>query len=295
MIASNYVQRFLLEELDIRGAVVRLDDVWRQLQSGRDYTPELANLLGQMSAVATVVAGNLKQVGRLTIQIQGHGPVGLLVVDCSESLNIRAMARADAETTGLSGLHTLVGDGRLQLALDAPTMREPYISMVPLEGDSIAEVFEHYLTQSEQQAAGLWLACDQNTAAALFLQKMPGSDTRDADGWSRVRHLAQTVKEAELLTLSPAELLGRLFAEETVRVFEPRPVTHYWPRDREKVMNMLRGLGEDEIRRMLAEHGEIVVRDDLSNHDYRFDISDINTLFMPDDDAPVPPSTPTIH
>jgi len=295
MITSSYVQRFLLEDLDIRGAVVRLDDVWLQLQTGRDYAPELANLLGQMSAVATVVAGNLKQAGRLTIQIQGHGPVGLLVVDCSESLNIRAMARADAETTGLSGLHALVGDGRLQLALDAPTMREPYTSMVPLEGDSIAEVFEHYLTQSEQQAAGLWLACDQNTAAALFLQKMPGADERDVDGWSRVRHLAQTVKDAELLTLTPAELLGRLFAEETVRVFEPRPVTHYWPRDRDKVMNMLRSLGQDEIRRMLAEHGEVIVRDDLSNHDYRFDIGDIETLFAPDDDAPAPPPLPTIH
>lgn len=291
MTTTSYVQRFLLEELDIRGAVVRLDDVWQQLQSGRDYAPELANLLGQMSAVATVVAGNLKQAGRLTIQIQGQGPVGLLVVDCSESLNIRAMARADAQTAGLSGLHALVGDGRLQLALDAPTMREPYISMVPLQGDSIAEVFEHYLTQSEQQAAGVWLACGENAAAALFLQKMPGADVRDVDGWSRVRHLAQTVKEAELLTLSPADLLGRLFAQESVRLFAPHPVTHYWPRDQEKVMNMLRGLGEDEVRRMLMEHGEIIVRDDLSNHDYRFDISDIDSLFGPDGDAP----GPTLH
>lgn len=295
MMTSSYVQRFVLEDLDIRGAVVRLDDVWQQLQSGRDYAPELANLLGQMSAVATVVAGNLKQAGRLTIQIQGHGPVSLLVVDCSESLNIRGMARADADTAGLSGLQALVGNGRLQLALDAPNMREPYTSMVPLEGDSIAEVFEHYLTQSEQQAAGLWLACDHNTAAALFLQKLPGADARDADGWSRARQLAQTVRDAELLTLTPAEVLGRLFAEETVRLFDPRPVTHFWPRDRDKVMNMLRSLGREEITQMLAEHGEIVVRDDLSNHDYRFDSSDIDALFAPDDDAPAAPPPPTLH
>lgn len=148
-----------------------------------------------------------------------------------------------------------------------------------LEGDSIGEVFEHYLAQSEQQPAGLWLARNAGAAVALFVQKPPGADTKDLDGWSRVQQLAHTVRDDELLGLDAAEILRRLFAEENVRLFDARPITHDWPADPEKVAGMLRALGEDEVRTILAEHGEIVVHDDLSNHTYRFDAADVDALF----------------
>ncbi len=291
---DSYLQRFLLEDLDIRGAVVRLGKVWEALQSGRGYPPAVATLVGEMCAVGAVIAGNLKQPGRLTFQIQGHGPVGLLVVDCTEALNMRAMARADRALSGAEDFMALVGDGRLQLALDAPTMREPYRSLVPLEGASIAEIFEHYLTQSEQQPAGLWLQSAPTAAAALFLQALPGAEERDPDGWRRVHQLARTVRAHELLELAPPELLGRLFAEEQVRLFDSRPITHDWPPDRDKVVGMLRGLGEAEVRNIFAKHGEVLIRDDLSNHDYRFDRDEIDRIFGSPDDHGMP-DPPTIH
>ncbi|WP_341647332.1 Hsp33 family molecular chaperone HslO [Thauera humireducens] len=277
---ASYVQRFLLEDLDIRGAVVRLTDVWQAMQHGRAYPEAVARLLGEMSAVSAVIAGNLKQPGRLTFQVSGHGPVSLLVIDCSEALNLRGYAKAEGVLTGDS-LGDLVGDGRLQLSLDVEGMDQPYQSLVPLEGDSIAACFEHYLEQSEQQPAGLWLAATEHAAAALFVQKLPGADARDLDGWSRVQQLANTVRNDELLGLEPQEILRRLFAEENVRLFEPRAVTHDWPADPEKVATMLRSLGEDEVRAILAEHGEIVVHDDMSNHTYRFDAADVDALFQP--------------
>lgn len=277
---ASYVQRFLLEDLDIRGAVVRLTDVWQAMQQGRAYPEAVARLLGEMSAVSAVIAGNLKQPGRLTFQVSGHGPVSLLVIDCSEALNLRGYAKAEGVLTGDS-LGDLVGDGRLQLSLDVEGMDQPYQSLVPLEGDSIAACFEHYLEQSEQQPAGLWLAATEHAAAALFVQKLPGADARDLDGWSRVQQLANTVRNDELLGLEPQEILRRLFAEENVRLFEPRAVTHDWPADPEKVATMLRSLGEDEVRAILAEHGEIVVHDDMSNHTYRFDAADVDALFQP--------------
>ncbi|ENO86920.1 Hsp33 family molecular chaperone HslO [Thauera linaloolentis] len=275
---SSYVQRFLLEDLDIRGAVVRLTDVWQALQAGRDYPPAVARLLGQMSAVSAVIAGNLKQPGRLTFQVSGHGPVSLLVVDCAETLNLRGYAKSEGAPAG-GTLAELVGDGRLQLSLDIPGLDQPYQSLVPLEGESIAAVFEHYLAQSEQQPAGLWLACGADAAVALFVQKLPGADLKDLDGWSRVQQLAATVRDDELLGLDAAEILRRLFAEENVRLFEARAVTHDWPADPEKVAAMLLGLGEEALRELLAEHGEIVVHDDLSNHSYRFDAADVDALF----------------
>lgn len=280
VLPGSYVQRFLLEDLDIRGAVVRLTDVWQALQAGREYAPGVARLLGEMSAVATVIAGNLKQAGRLTFQISGHGPLNLLVIDCAETLNLRGYAKAEGAPSG-DTLRALVGDGRLQLTLDVPGLDQPYQSLVPLEGGSIAEVFEHYLAQSEQQPAALWLACSADAAVALFLQKLPGADQKDADGWSRAHQLANTVRDDELLGLEASAVLRRLFAEESVRVFEARRVSHDWPAEPEKVAGMLQSLGEDEVRAILAEHGEIVVHDELSNHHYRFDAADVDALFTP--------------
>ena len=262
--STSWVRRFLFEGLDIRGALVRLDDVWQALQAGRDYPPEVALVLGQMCAVSTIIAGNLKQPGRLTFQIHGDGPLHLLVVDCPESLNLRAMAKVDGPIQG-EALTQLVGAGRMQLSLEMPSMREPYRSLVPLEGDSVAEVFEHYLTQSEQQPAALWLACDGEAACGLFLQKLPGADAR---------------------------LLVRLFNEEDVRLFAPREVSHDWPRDPQKVEDMLRSLGRDELDDILDEHGEVVVHDDLGNHTYRFEPDDIDALFDDDGDDDAPP---TLH
>lgn len=275
---GSYVQRFLLEELDIRGAVVRLDEVWQAMMRARDYAPAVASLLGQASAVAAVIAGNLKQAGRLTIQLQGHGPVSLLVVDCTEELNLRGYAKGEAGIAS-GALPDLLGDGRLLLTLDVPGLAQPFQSQVPVEGASIAAVFEHYLAQSEQAPARLWLAADGRCAAGLFLQKLPDADERDPDGWNRAVGLADTLREDELLGLPAEEILTRLFHEETVRVFEPRLVTHHWPMDWDKIRAMLRGLGQAEVEAILREHGEVAVHDDLSNHSYRFSAADIAELF----------------
>lgn len=281
---SDIVQRFLFDDLDIRGAAIRLTDTWRRIQGSRSYPPRVSELLGEMCAISAIISANLKQAGRLTFQLSGHGDVSMLVIDCTQDLNIRGYARSEASVPVSAPLGDLLGDGRLMMTLDIEGTRQPYQSYVPVEGDSVAKVFEHYLELSEQQPAALFLAADENSAAGLFLQKLPGADIKDEDGWARVMQLAATVKREELLALEPEQLLNRLFHEETVRVFTPRPVRHDFPPDPEKIRDVLRSLGRAEILRIIEEHGELVVRDDLSNHDYRFSTEEALALF--DTDGP---------
>lgn len=285
----NSVQRFLFDDLDIRGAVVRLDSVWLQLLAGRNYPAPVIDLLGQMSATTLLLADNLKQPGRLTIQLRGNGPVSLLVIDCNEALNLRCMAQ-HAEKIGTASAIELLGHGQLLLSLDLPTMREPYQSMVPLDGQNIAEVFEHYLKQSEQLASRIFLAASPTGAAGFFLQKMPSTDERDPDGWARIEALAATVRPEELLGLTTGSLLTRLFHEETVRVFPAREVTNDCPKDWEKIRKMLLALGREEVYNAIKDRGAIVIRDDLSNHEYRFDKAAIDELF-----SRTPNTPPTVH
>lgn len=275
---TDSVSRFLLEDLDIRGAIVHLDAAWLGMQAGREYAPAARDLLGQMAAVTALIGSNLKTPGRLSFQVQGHGALRLLVVDCDEQLRLRGLAKAPADLAP-APVPELLGDGQLVLTLQSNTaLDRPYQSFVPLEGNTVAEIFEHYLETSEQAPSRLWLSADEHHACGLFLQKLPDADKRDEDGWNRVQLLADTVKPWEL-ALPPEELLGRLFPEETVRLFEALPASYYCPRDEEKVLGMLQSLGKEELTSLLAEKGEIVIVDDICNHTYRYGPEVMEQLF----------------
>lgn len=277
------VQPFLFEHLDIRGALVSLDRTWSDLAAERGYPVEVARILGEMSAVTTLIAANLKQPGRMTFQLRGNGAINLLVLDCDEQLRLRGMARWNqSDLVPDATLPELLGDGQLLLSLDAAGMRQPYQSFVPMQGESVAAIFEHYLTLSEQQPTRLVLAANQKRAVGLLLQKLPDADRKDADGWNRIGHLIGTLDADEQLALPPLELLRRLFPEEEIRVFAARGVSHHCPEDWEKIHAMLRSLGREECEAILREKGEIHVRDDICNRDYRIEAADLDAMF----DAP---------
>ncbi len=281
-IPPNRVRSFFFEQLDIRGAWVQLGPAWREMTAGRDYDEPVKVLLGQLAAVTTLISSNLKQPGRLTFQLRGDGAVSLLVMDCDEQLRLRGMARASPQMAEDS-LSAVLGEGSLTLTLDQAGMRQPYQSHVPLVGDTLAEAFEHYLAQSEQAPTRLWLAASQEKAAGLFLRALPGATLRDADGWNRIQVLADTAKADELLELDSIKLMERLFAEEDVRVYDPRPVTYYCPYDIDKIRAMLRSVGRVECEAIIADQGEIRVHDDICDHEYVFDAAAVSALFSVDD------------
>jgi molecular chaperone Hsp33 len=118
-----------------------------------------------MLTVTTLIASNLKHPGRMTFQLRGEGPIRLLVLDCDQQLRLRGMARSQ-EAVAEAPVPVLLGDGQLGMTLDAPGLRQPYQSLVPLDGDSIAAIFEHYLEHSEQLPARLFLAAAPEASAA---------------------------------------------------------------------------------------------------------------------------------
>jgi len=277
------VHRFLLEDLDIRGALVQLGPSWSAMTARRGYAAPVRDLLGELAAVTALIGSNLKSPGRIGFQMSGHGPVSMLVMDCNDSLQLRGMARSslsDEAPAHVAGVRELLGDGQLVLTLQPRAAETPYQSVVPLAGDSVAAVFEHYLEQSEQTPARLWLAADAESACGLFLQKLPNADVLDPDGWDRIGALAATLRDDEL-RLAPAALLGRLFHEENVRLYPPRPAAWHCPRDVEKVRNMLLSLGREELESMLAEAEIIAVEDEICGHEYRFGPEILDDLFPP--------------
>ena len=284
---TDYAQRFLFEHLDIRGRLVCLTGAWRRMIEGRGYPQPIVELLGHATAVTAILGANRKQAagnsGRVTLQVQGSGPVRLLVADCAAGMKIRGMAQHVPEAMAATGVGTLVGAGKLAVTLEDGASGQIYQSIVPLEGKSLAAIFESYLAQSEQLTSFLRLHAssegDHAAVCGLLLEKLPGADARDPDGWNRVTHLAATLALGETVNAQPYELLVKLFPEELLRVFRLDPVEYHCPFDVQNVERVLRGLGRDELESILAEQGQVVIRNEMCNHEYRFDRATVETLF----------------
>jgi molecular chaperone Hsp33 len=278
-VQTDYVQRFLFEELDIRGRLVCLTGSWQRMLDGRGYPDDVTALLGHTTALNVLLGANQKGAGRVTMQVQGSGPVKLLVADCTADLKIRGMASYELQKQISGSQRQLLGDGRLAVTLEDVKSGSVYQSLVPLQGETLEQIFEHYLAQSEQVQAFLRLYADGGALCGLLLEKLPGADSRDPDGWDRVKHLASTLTLDETRDAQPYDLLTRVFPEELMRVFRLYAVQYHCPYDEQKVKDMLRGLGRTEVEAILAEQGAIVIRNEMCNHEYRFDRAAVETLF----------------
>jgi len=277
--SSDSLHRFLFEHAPLRGEIVRLDNVWQSVIERHNYPIVLRDLMGELCAAAVLLAATLKLKGAMVLQIHGKGAVKLLVVECSGDLELRATAKWEGDLSH-GTLQELVGDGRFVITLDPKDGNQAYQGIVALEGDSIAEILQNYMTRSEQLETRLWLAADGRSASGMLLQKLPEREaSRDEDAWGRATHLADTLKPEELLQLPAGELVHRLYHEEDIRLFDAQPVVFRCTCSRDNVAQMLRMLGRAEVDAILAERDNIEVHCEFCNERYVFDRVDADAAF----------------
>jgi len=308
------LQKFIFDNAAVRGELVEISDTWREIQARHAYPKAVRSVLGEMVAAGALLSANLKFNGSIVMQIHGDGPVRLLVVECDADLRMRATAKLApdveiADDVTLNDMFNANGKGRFVITLDPADKvpgQQPYQGVVPLDGDDMATVIENYMLRSEQMDTRLWLAADDKVARGLLLQKLPrhsgkedqtkqASEAEDLETWNRAAMLGQTVKREELLSTDISTLLHRLFWEETIRVFDPVHPQFYCSCNREKVGNMLKMLGQEEVESALTELGELGINCDFCGKHYAFDKVDCAQLFA--SDSPVqtmmPPSGST--
>lgn len=278
---SDSLQRFLLESTPVRGEIVHLDATWRAVLERRSYPAPLQSLLGDMMAAAALLSAILKFEGSLIMQMQGNGPVQLLVVEATSDHTLRATAKWEGDLDR-GNVTELLGAGRFVISIVPNSGKQTYQGIVAIEGDSIAQVLEHYMAKSEQLETRLWLASDSQQAAGMLLQKLPAAPTQDADAWNRATQLGETIRREELLSLPAREIIRRLYHEEDVRVFESRPVAFRCSCSRERVTSMLRMLGHDEVRSIIAERNTVEVDCEFCGRHYTFDAVDAEQVFAAD-------------
>lgn len=304
---TDLLKKYLFEDRSVRVQAVRLHQTWVDAQANHDYPPAIKRLLGELVAASTLLAANLKFEGSLVLQLQGDGPIALLVVECRADLSLRATVKLRTghevpESGTMQQLMNPGGNGRFIVVLD-PQRKVPgqqaYQGIVPIVGETVADALGHYMRQSEQLDTRLWLAADEQHAAGLLLQRLPdqgGQGEASAPGsfketWERAGHLASTLKQQELLDTPIDTLIHRLYWEETLIAFEPLPVRWHCPCTRKRVAEMLRMLGRAEVEDILSAQDKVEVACDFCGKPYTFDAVDCARIFtdgqsLPDQDPP---------
>jgi molecular chaperone Hsp33 len=280
---TDQLQRFIFDNTDIRGEVVRIEQSYQQCLAGHQYTEVVANLIGEFLAAAALLSATLKFEGTLTLQARSDGEIPLIMAEATSERNLRAIAKQADQATS-DQFNTLLGDGRLCIIID-PEQGQRYQGIVSLEGDNLAQCLEAYFRQSEQLSTRIWLSSNGQQAAGLMLQELPSSKTinpeQRLEQWEHISHLAATLTEEELLKLDFQTLLHRLYHQEQVKIFPSAALQFQCSCSSARTLNALRTLGQQELLEIIAEQGSIDINCEFCHQHYHYQQQDIIELFSP--------------
>ncbi len=283
------LRRFLLETQPLRGHWVRLGAAWQELRARRSYPPVVEALLGEAASASVLLAATLKFSGTLTLQFSGNGRVRLLVAQCTDDFQLRAVAHHDLGDGEAAEFAELVGSGRLAVTVQSDVSAAQYQGIVSLQGADLGQCLERYFESSEQLPTRLMLAADGARAGGMLLQKLPGSGSGGESAGALLQTAWEDLQQG-LGALSP-EVLLQATAEEAVRVvsgvhdcrlFGVTPVRFGCRCSDARVAGLVRSLGQDEARAALAEQGMLTVTCEFCGRDYRYDSVDVEQLFAAD-------------
>lgn len=279
MSCKDAVKPFVFETLPVRGSLVQLDSAWQRMQLGHEYVRSAAEILGHAAAATALIAQSLKFDGTVTLQISSDGPLGMLVMQSTEKLELRGMVSAADAAEDMTFADIAAG-GHCAVTVDAGAMERPYQGIVEMHPDSLAKSLENYFDRSVQVPSHLILRANESVCGGILLQQMPGADEAcDEDDWRRLGFLVDTLRTDELRDGATPELLHKLFAEDDVRVFSERDVHFRCRCSQSKVEEVLRLLGEAETNAALRESGRVDVTCEYCGKLRSFDAVDVRRVF----------------
>lgn len=283
--ADDFIRPFMIDASGLHGRLVRLGPAIDAPLTAHDYPETVAVLLGEALALASGLSAGLKFDGVFSVQARGDGPVKLLVADVTTDGAIRGFADvrgAVPEDAADAPVLRLCGAGRLAFTVDQGPNTEQHQGIVDLQGASLADCVHHYFQQSSQYSAAVKLSCRRDPATgwrggALVLQRLPDEEQpferdRLEESWRKALALMGSCTPEELcdVRLGADELLFRLFHEDGVRVYPPRPLNFSCKCSRERMKAAVTMLSAAEREDMIVD-GRIIVTCQFCNAEQVFD------------------------
>lgn len=276
---------FLLPRFSLRGRLVRLQTLNKEILGQHPYPDPVAKVLAELLAAGATLASLLKYEGVFTLQTKTSGPLHLVVVDVTNKGDMRAYAQfKPQEIMANDSFRNLIGKGYLAFTVDQDVkIDHRYQGIVALEHETIPHALEHYFQQSEQLDTKVFIASEKTgdtawKSSALLIQQMPSKKV-DEEDWNYIESVLATLSSKEFLDFSIdyEKLLYRLFHEGDVTVFDPHPLKAKCRCSSERIKVFLNTLSPDEIESLL-EKGHLKMTCEFCNHVYEFDRKDLMTV-----------------
>ncbi|MBW4968268.1 Hsp33 family molecular chaperone HslO [Pseudoalteromonas sp. CR1] len=278
---QDLLHRYLFNELDVRGELVQIESAYNEMIANHNYPAPVKALLGELLVATCLLTATLKFEGEIAVQLQGDGPVKYAVINGDDKQNMRGIARLQSEVTG-STVKELIGNGYMVITI-TPNKGERYQGIVPLEHDTLSECIESYFEQSEQLKTRLWFATNTTEGSAkacgLFLQVLPVDKQKSIEDFAHLEALSNTIKDEELLNLDANTILTRLYHEDNPRVFEPQSIRFKCGCSRDKTINALVNIGQQELLDDVAKNGSVNINCHYCLKEYAFNEQDIKSIF----------------
>ncbi len=308
---DDTVLPFQLDRSDIRGRVVRLDGVLEQVLHQHSYPPVIEALVAEAALLTALIGQSIKLRWKLSLQIRGNGPARLIATDYygpsdeGEPARIRAYASYDAERLDPEARpFSQIGQGYFAVMLDQGEGMVPYQGFTPIAGGSLSACAETYFAQSEQLPTRFALHFGKSQVpggtshwrgGGIMLQHMPPaggavaaeggsgeggllshSDILSGDqseNWTRANVLLDTVEELELIgpSVTPADLLVRLFHEEEPRVFDAQTLRFGCSCSEDKVRQAMSIYSQKDISHMTTPEGKVTADCQFCSAHYELD------------------------
>lgn len=264
---SDYLIKALAFDGQLQVQAIQSTEMINEAQRRHNTWPTASAALGRTMTVGTMMGAQLKGDTKLTITVEGGGPIGAIIVDANAQGETRGyvsqpQVHFDLNEHGKLDVRRAVGtEGFLSIVKDLG-MRENFTGRVPIVSGEIGEDFTYYLAKSEQipsaVAVGVLVNPDNSIKASggFIVQVMPGA-TDEA-----VTLMEERLKEMPAVSRlidggdTPEDLLLRLFGEGNYKIIDKMPIAFKCQCSKEKVGTALVGLGKEEIQAMIDEdHG----------------------------------------
>lgn len=285
---DDYLIRAITTNKEIRALAVKSTDTVSESQRRHQTTAVATAALGRVITGALLTGSLVKSGDEIVLKIKGDGPAGKIVADANQAGEVRGYIqnpKLDLYQTdsGKLDVAKAVGSGELSLT-KIMRMKEPYTGNVPLISGEIGEDLTYYFTASEQtpSAVGLGVLVDTDlsvkAAGGFIIQLLPDASEETIEILEN--NLAKIKSVSKLIDsgMTPEELLEELLGDLDYRIMARKDVAFKCRCSRERSFQLIAGMGQEEIKSVLAEQGEIEIRCHFCNNTYKFAKEEVEEL-----------------
>lgn len=247
--------------------------------------------LQNLSITSSVALGRLLQAGAmmgmelkdrkksLTLQIQGDGPLGVIVVVAKKEGVLKGYVQNPSVEVKEKKLRSFdipkaIGKGVLQVIKDEG-LKRPYNALVKLQTSTIANDLSYYFYQSEQiptiVSLGVFIQPDGfvRKAGGFIVQLLPNSN--DITISKLEKKVAEFPNLTDLMDMGyEIETILEKFLLDKPRILETKPVDFICDCNKERFLAGINLLKKQEIENILKEDGVIKVNCHFCNKSYTF-------------------------